>query len=149
MSDYIRIFCRSSRPVALTDITQFIEDGVYFDLTPRFDPPPGGDNEAEWQRLTVFYHPEKRPIVFYKSVNNALMRDEIAEISAGLPEDARQRLDKSWQTVAIEIDGSSLTEEAWEMLDSLEAYLAQRYDGIISVDDEGFYDASLQKIDFG
>ena len=145
MSDYIRVFCRSSRLIALTEITEFIKDGVYFEEEPRFDPPLS-DVEGDWQRLTVFYQPEKRPIVLHKNAGDPLMHEEIAEISAGSAEGLHRRLQETAQTITIEIHLSALTEEAWEMLDSLEAYLARTYDGIVSVDGEGFYDAALHWI---
>jgi len=147
MSNYIRVFCRSGRPILLSEVTSFIEDGVYFEDV-RFDPLPG-EAEEDWQRLTIFYQPEKRPIVLHKNVNDALVRKEIAEISAETPAgEIGRRLQGTAQMVAIEIGSlSTLTDEAWEMLDSLEAYLAQTYDGIIFVGGEGFYDAALQKLE--
>ncbi len=145
MSDYIHVLCRSRRPIALSEITDFILEGVYFD-TPQFEAMPG-DVKSDWQTLTVVYEAGKRPIVLHKSVGDALMHAEIAAMSANLPEGLRRRIAATFQVIAIEINSPMLTEEAWEMLDNLEVYLAREYDGVIFVEGEGFYDAALQKIE--
>lgn len=156
MSDFIRIICDSTEPVSSSEITGFIVEGIYFDETPRFDPPQEAANAspAGWQTLAVYYQAEKRPVLFHKSVNDQLMREEINEIveeeladkHATAAETLRRRLSRCYQTLAIEINPTSLTEEAWEMLDSIEAYLAKKYQGVIYVPDDGFFDESLQRI---
>ncbi len=145
MSDFVRVLCRSPGVIMRSQITEFITEGVYFDA-PRFEAIPS-IIEHDWRTLTIFYQPEKRPIVLHKSVGDTLMHAEIAEMSREMSEGLRRRLQETVQTIAIEINSSSLTEEAWQMLDSLEASLARSYDGVIFVDGEGFYDAALQKIE--
>lgn len=156
MSDFIRIICNSTEPLPSSEIADFIIEGVYFDETPRFDPPQEATDASptDWQTLAVFYQAEKRPVIFHKSVNDRLMLTEVKEIVeeelAGEQTEAAQtlslRLSRGYQTLAIEINPTSLTEEAWEMLDSIEAYIATKYEGIIYVPDDGFFNASLQKI---
>ncbi len=156
MSDFIRVICNSIQRLSSSEIAEFILEGVYFDEAPRFDPPPGtaSDTAPDWQTLAVYHQAGKRPIIFHKSVNDRLMRMEVDEIieedlagkQTAAAETLRRRLSRCYQTVAIEINPTGLTEEAWEMLDSIEAYLARKYQGIIYVPDDGFFDASLQKI---
>lgn len=156
MSDFIRIICNSTEPIFSSEITDFILEGVYFDDTPRFDPPQEADDAplTGWQTLAVYYQTGKRPILFHKNVNDRLMQTEIKEIveeeladkQAEAAETLRRRLLRGYQTLAIEINPTSLTEEAWEMLDSIEAYFAKKYEGIVYVPDDGFFDASLEKI---
>jgi len=156
MSDFIRVICNSTQQLLSSEIADFILEGVYFDETPRFEPlPESADGRVpDWQTLTIHYQAGKRPIIFHKSVNDRLMRTEVDEIveedlagkQMAAAETLRRRLSRCYQTIAIEINPNSLTEEAWEMLDSIEAYLAQKYQGVIYVPDDGFFDASLQRI---
>jgi hypothetical protein len=39
MSYFLYIFCRSQSPIKRQEITEFIEEGVYFDEDPRYEPP--------------------------------------------------------------------------------------------------------------
>jgi hypothetical protein len=151
MSDFIRIFCQSNTPVTRRQIATFIIDGVFFDDDPRFEPPLASvelDN-PNWEWLDMYYQAEKRPIQFYLNVADSLAREEIEEVQealvkAGAPQDLIERIASSQQTIAIEIIMETLPEDAWDMLASIEAYLAQTLQGIIYASDDGLYDAELQ-----
>ena len=156
MSDFIRIICNSTESIFSAEVANFILEGVYFDDTPRFDPPQesGSASAVNWQTLAVYYQEGRRPLLFHKSTNDQLMLKEVKEIieeeladkQGEAAASLRRRLLISYQTIAIEINPTTTTEEAWEMLDNIEAYLAGKYDGIIYVPDDGFFNASLQKI---
>jgi len=72
-----------------------------------------------------------------------LVKAEIAELAA----DLRSRVAGTRQVVAFEILRESLTDEAWEMLDSLQAHIAKIRNGFVYAPDEGLYDADLQPLD--
>lgn len=156
MSDYIRILCNSTEMLSSSEIIGFILEGAYFDDSPAFDPPQEAAEPtlADWRTLAVSYQAGKRPIIFHRSVNDQLMRTEVEEIieeeladkQTEAAETLRRRLSRCHQTLAIEINPTSLTEEAWEMLDSIEAYLAEKYQGVVYVPDDGFFDEALQGI---
>lgn len=156
MSYFLRIFCRFNELVPTAEITDFIENGCYFDDLPRFvigKVKPDAE-EAHWQSLTVHYAMGKRPIVIERNVNDELLHREVNETIANLKlsEHDRQlseiidQLSATKQIIAIEIDFDGLTDAAWEMLDCLEAHLASILSGIIYAPDDGFYDCHLQPI---
>jgi hypothetical protein len=152
MSYFLRILCRSDSPIGCDDIEQFITDGAYFDSDPHFvRTPPGAD--ADWHRLEVSYEADRRPIVMENTPAGDLLSeelDEIREVATGLaPAAARtitQHLDAVRRIIAIEIDRARLTDDAWEMVDALESFLARHLDGILYAPDDGFYDADLRPI---
>jgi hypothetical protein len=50
------------------------------------------------------------------------------------------------QVFILDVNPDSLTEEAWEMCDSIERFIASRCDGLIWVKDDGIFDANLQRV---
>src|SRR5207237_172596 len=110
-------------------------------------------SSGESESLKIIYDPERRPVIVWRNVNDDLLQEEKQEakeaIRAGEPNEAcvsaQKRLDGSRLVYALEIDPAGLTEEAWAMIDSVEAYLARECDGLIYVVGEGVYDANLTR----
>ena len=50
------------------------------------------------------------------------------------------------QVYTLEINQPQMTDDAWEMLDALEAMIMNACDGILYTDDNEFFDKDLQKI---
>lgn len=156
MSEFIHILCRSSEAISASEIADLINDGAYFDKAPRFDPLPGtAEYEAhDWRTLAVCYQERKRPVIFHKSMDAPEVREQVREIieeeladKQSAADALRRRLQCCCQTVAIEASMlASPTEEAWEMVDNVAAYLAQKYRGIVFVHGEGFFDWTRQAI---
>jgi hypothetical protein len=153
MSYFLRILCRSDAPVTADDVEEFVREGVYFDPDPEFSRAPAGTDESDPLALTIRYAPRKRPVILSGTGPGPELDEELADIReqvANLPPDVRGRiqshLDQTRQVIAIEVDRDRLTEDAWDMLDHLQAHLASVRDGILYAPDDGFYDAELQPI---
>jgi hypothetical protein len=153
MSYFIHVFCQSNKPVTRNEIANFIVEGYHFETTPLFEPPhDSSEIQAEnWKTLVVHYRSDKRPIIFRRNVNDKLLREEIKEIldeltQAQLSKVVLQKFDAIHQVIAIEIDREGLTEDAWEMLDTVEGYIAQTLEGFVYAPDNGLYDKNLRPI---
>ena len=156
MSYFLRVFCQSSELVPISEITDFIQNGCYFEEQLRFvvrKVKPDAE-ETHWQSLTVHYETGKRPIAIERNVNDQLLHQEVNETIEilKLSEPSRQlseiidKLRTTKQIIAIEIDFDGLTDAGWEMLDCLEAHLASILSGIVYAPSDGFYDGHLQPI---
>jgi hypothetical protein len=153
MTYFLRVFCRSSRAITRREIARFIVEGYFFDEKPSFEPSPESEAglDENWRRFDIHYHPEKRPVILFKDVAEKMLQGEIKEILEELapppvPEVVVKALHASQQVIAIEIDQLHLTDDAWEMVDILEAFLARELDGIIYAPDDGFFDKKLRRI---
>lgn len=151
MANHIYVHCRSAEMLTYGEIVEQISDG-YFESTPRFNPPCDGEHaaRADWSNFEVIWHPDRRPIFVERITSPDLLKaiaDEAAEKFEDFEiEDKHQlvaRLRESRQTFHFEF--GELTDEAWEMLDDLESYLASRLDGVVE-SLEGFFDADLDPL---
>jgi hypothetical protein len=156
MSYFLRIFGRSSQPLTRREIASFISAGSFFDLEPRFEPPPEAPESAEenWTVLTLHYDTEKRPVRFERNVGDALLKEEVQELlfvlNRSKPTHAQREvletIQAATQVISIEVKRETASEDCWEMLDAVEAFLAERCDGVIYAPDDGFFDKSLQPL---
>jgi hypothetical protein len=154
MSYFIRIFCQSTQKVTRHEIQEFILGGIHFDKHPVFIPAfLDPDSMVEdWGQLDITYEPDKQPVQVYRNVGDSLLETEIRElndlISAAVAPDSQQSLrdviNDARQVFAIEINRESLSEDAWAMLDSLEAYLAGNLMGLVYAPEDGFYGSGLE-----
>jgi hypothetical protein len=155
MSTHLTVFCRSRQLLPIQTLIDEIKNGVFFDDSAWFEPAPGTEEAAttDWKSFQIYYQPDKRPVVITHDVNNAQVQlliqeagDKLAQ--AGLAEkhaDLLEHLTTTYQTFVFEIDSWGATDDAWAMVDSIEAFLARTLDGVIAAD-EGFYNQDLQLI---
>jgi hypothetical protein len=109
--------------------------------------------DPSWKSLTIRYDPAKRPLAIERNVGDPLMHEEIKEILSILnisrESKGKQRvadhLKATTQTVSIEVGLAGLTDDAWEMVDGAEAFLARTYDGIVYDSDGRFFDSRLKQ----
>lgn len=157
MTQYLRVFCTSEAPITAAQVGDFIIEGAHFDAEPRFEPLLDSPEalDPRWESLSVTYENARRPVVIeHTTAEDELLAEELSEIKEELESIAspehRQRiaehLDATRQTFAIDHDPSTLSDDAWEMLDTIEGRLAQGLDGLIYAPDDGFFDAKLQRI---
>ena len=156
MSYFLRVFCQSERLLPSQEISEFIQDGCFFDEMPllKVHPDIANTSESDWQSIHVHYQNGKRPIILQRNVNDRLLQQEIQDVTENLNSSPGvshnpniiQHLRNTMQIIALEIDFNGLTDAGWEMLDCLEAYLASKLTGIIYAPDDGFYDEKLQPI---
>lgn len=152
MSYFTRVFCRSDKPITLSEITEYADEVWYGDEPLRFDPPSAPADE-DWTTLTVTYQQDKRPVIFHHDVNNALVREEVAEVIASHFSAASRRkkyqplidrLRATHQIVAIEVSAGALTEDASELVDTVAGHLTETYQGVLYEPDIVFYDETLE-----
>jgi hypothetical protein len=134
MSDFLRVFGRSSQPITRREIADFITAGSFFDEEPRFQPSPDSPESAEenWTALTVQYDPEKRPVRFERNVSDALLKEEVQELlfilgkskQTQAQQEVLRTLKGAAQVISIEVNRETASEDCWEMLDAVEAVLA-------------------------
>ena len=156
MSYFLHVFCQSVEPITASQIIEFIRDGCYFETAPEFElfPPEAATAEIPWKALVVHYQQGKRPVRLELNVDDPLLQAEIEETMENLERWERslaqlrlkQWLAASQQVMAIACDVEGLSDAAWEMIDCLEAFVAQGWNGIIYAPDDGFYDSQLQLI---
>jgi hypothetical protein len=150
------VYCRRAVETTRQQIADWIEEGVYFDHTPEFDPPLNSAEAIalEWDHFVIRYAAAKRPVVVVRSGATAGI-DEKEEIEKGIeaefvlpPLDSvlKNRIVEAKQVFILDVNPLSLTEEAWEMCDSIEHFLASRCDGLIWAKDDGLFDANLQRL---
>lgn len=156
MSYFLRVFCQSVEPMTASQIIEFIRDGCYFETPPEFElfPPEAAAAEKLWKSLVIHYQQGKRPVRLELNVGDPLLQAEIEEVieitelSERSPAQfsLQQWLVASQQVMAIACDLEGLSDAAWEMIDCLEAFVAQGWNGIIYAPDDGFYNSQLQLI---
>lgn len=151
MSYGVTVFC-SDPAASLTrqEIAQFVVDGVYFEDTPTFDPPPDSAEATapEWEHLVIRYAEAKRPVVVFRRGPLRGIEDDIEEEFVKPPLDSamRRRLVEAPQTFTLDVDQEGLTDEAWKMCDHIERFIAGSCDGLIWAPGDGIFDATLQPI---
>ena len=150
MSYFLSLLCRWSQPLTVGFVSEFLEEGVFFDETPELHASPSADLDSEFDRIEVRYHPKRRPIII-ESSSPELVAEETAEIvdlarSRKVPKAIPQQLVSVRQIIAFELDQPRLTEDAWVFCDCLEAVIAKKLDAIIYAPDDGFYDKNLKLI---
>ena len=156
MSYFLYIFCRSQSPINRQEITEFIEEGVYFDEDPRYEPPAQfGENQGDnWDSFKLYYQDNKKPVTFYRNAQDESLRNQIEDAvddvemfgKASKEQSLIRHLEASQQVITVEIDRSDLTEDAWDLINNLERYLAKEYGGVIYAPDDGLYDHDLRLI---
>ncbi len=154
MTYFIRIFCQSQQIIPRYNIGQFILDGVHFADQPEFTPDlkDGESRLVNWDSFQIRYTPDQHPIILMCNSGDDLFeaeRNELIDlipqlVNAPIQHDLIDNLTTSTQVIAIELDRDNLSDEAWEMLDSLEAYLAETLGGLIYAPDDGFYGSGLE-----
>ncbi|RKR87027.1 hypothetical protein BDK92_1299 [Micromonospora pisi] len=147
MSQFHNIFCTSDARLTPSEIAERADETWYGDGEPSYSPQPGDD--PAWRRLEMRLPGIGRPIVFLRNVGaeeTQLYVDEaLAEPPAPLPPEVAQRIRATRQIVGIELWPESLNDDAWELLDLVQSFIASTLDGLL-VTGDGVYDAGLQPI---
>src|SRR5260370_31213817 len=147
------VYCRRLVETTSKQIGEWIEEGIYFDHTPEFDPPLNSAEASalEWDSFVIRYAAAKRPVVVVRSGPTAgigekqEIEEEIEEEFGLPPLDSvlKNRIVEAKQVFILDVNPDSLTEEAWEMCDSIERFIASRCDGLIWAKDAAISDANL------
>jgi hypothetical protein len=135
------------RPIARKDIAEFVRDGSYFDEPVAYEPSIQGD----LGELTIKYAPQRSIRLQHldrenneEIIEEALESLDSASIPAERREQLRKRLTETKAMVEIQADRTTMDQNAWAMLDALEADLMRSNNGLLYVYDEGIYGPDLK-----
>lgn len=156
MSLFIYVFCQDDSPVSAKEIAEFIEEGSYFDDPPKLSSVPASAKEegANWMELKIEYKARKRPVILHRETRSEEFMEEVEEAIealesanlAGKHSDLVSRLKGTKQLIVFEMDSKGATEDCWEMVDNMEAWIAQERNGLIYVSGEGLYNTELEPL---
>jgi hypothetical protein len=146
----ILVFCRSAATLSRQEIAEAIEEGVFFDDDPQFDPKPGSPDARApvWDSLVITYSDAKRPVIVERQGALEGIEEELEEdFGTGQLDPALQRrLVEATETFSIDINPATISDEAWEMCDFIERLIAERCDGLVYAPGDGIFDAALQRV---
>jgi len=135
------------RPIARKDIAEFVRDGSYFDEPVAYEP----SIQGELGELAIKYAPHRSiRLQHLDRENNEEIIEEALESldSASIPAERREQLRKclteTKAMVEIQVDRTTMDQNAWAMLDALEADLMRSNNGLLYVYDEGIYGPDLK-----
>jgi hypothetical protein len=150
------VYCRRALETTRQQLGEWIEEGTFFNDTPEFDPPLNSAEASapEWDSFVIRYAAAERPVVVVRNGATAGIEDkkeieeEIEEefVLPPLDSDLKNRIVEAKQVFILDVNPDSLTEEAWEICDSIEHFIASRCDGLIWAKDDGVFDANLQRL---
>lgn len=156
MSLFIHIFCQADNPLRAREIAEFIEEGSYFDNPPKIslEPVSAKENDAGWTEMKIEYKARKRPVILHRETRSDEFMEEVEEAvealeSAGLAKKHNElisRMKGTKQLIVFEVDSKGATEDCWEMIDNMEAWIARERNGLIYVSGEGFYNEELETL---
>ena len=147
MSFSFHLLFSVDRPIARKDIAEFVRDGSYFDEPVAYEP----STQGELGELTIKYAPNRsiRLRRLDRDNNEEIFEEAIesldrASIPAERREWLRKRLAETKTMVEIQVDRTTMDQNAWAMLDALEADLMRSNKGLLYVYDEGIYGPDLK-----
>ena len=151
MKYYLRIFCRESVPLSPEEVIEFIKDGFFFEPKPQITLQK--ENDRNW-KIKIVYDKERDPVVISTYLDDKESKKEIEEIKfvLNISKESKKKemistIISSTNTVyVLQINQDQITDDCWEMLDSVEAMLIGSCNGILFTSDNEFFDQKLQKI---
>ncbi|WNG25524.1 hypothetical protein F0U62_16990 [Cystobacter fuscus] len=152
MSLFVSVFCQSAEPIRAKDLFEFVKEGSYFENPPSVTTSPP-NSDTMWTRIDIDYDPGERPVSVYRVEKSDIAEhveeaiDELREANLVKTQSALvKKLKKSREVFALEIDPVAATDDCWEMVSSLEAWLARERNGVVYAPNDGFFDGELNRI---
>jgi hypothetical protein len=151
----IQVFCEQPQKVSLHELNEFILEGAYFE-DPKIDvlTDKSGVERNNLNALKLNYEDSKPPIIVYNISEPEGIAGEIKELlfvldlSRKTPtqQSITEKLLKTSQAFVFDFDKESITDDCWEMLDSIESFLANKCNGIVYAPDDGFFSKDLEHL---
>lgn len=152
MSESVLVLCQDTKPITCQEIIDFINDGCYFDEDVRL-------MNVTNKSVVIEYCVGVRPIIihFFSELDTI---DEMKEETRELVNDRMKNdrlddwmrknilsiVDRCQEIFLVEFAVSTeLSEECWDAMASVEAFIAREKQGII-IADEGVYNEKLELI---
>jgi hypothetical protein len=154
MSYKIQVFCKKNQEVSLHELNEFIQEGAYFEDAKVDILANENDDQSNSEALKVEYEDSKPPIIIYNvSEPEGVARETkellfVLDLSRKTPiqQSIAERLLKASQAFVLDFDKKSISDDCWEMLDSIESFLANKCDGIVYAPDDGFFSKDLEHL---
>ena len=151
MKYFLRVFCQKKDQLSPEEVIEFIKDGFFFDHEPEITLQK--ENGSGWQ-IKIVYDKEKDPVIISRSVNDKDSRKEIEEVKfvLNISKESKEKelvskmVNATALVYSLQIDQEQITDDCWEMLDSVEAMLMRSCNGILFTSDNEFFDERLKKI---
>lgn len=146
MAQWHHIFCRSDTALPREELTEYITDSWYGDGLPNITSAPHG---RAWHELIVEFPgaPSPRIDLLLDSAPEVvaeLVNEFLDEHGEQVSREVTNFLQSSQQVVSIGLRPDLLNDDAWELLDQTQAFIAKRLDGILAIAGDGIYDRDLQ-----
>jgi len=147
MSFSLYLLLASDDPIERQYIATFIDDGSYFDVTPKFEPHLQGElgdlnihfNEAGFVQFKKLAGEEAE-----SAIAEARESLDSAPISNEHQRDLENQINRTRTVIEVNVDRESMTKDSWAMLDALEADILKSRGGLLYVYDEGIYGPNLR-----
>lgn len=151
MNYFLRIFCREKAGLPPEDVIAFIKDGFFFEGEPTISLQK--ENGSNWE-IRITYDKEMDPVIISTADNDPESRKKIDEIKFILDISKQSEakklisniIDSVGPAYTIQINQDQITDDCWEMLDSVEAMLLRSCNGILYTSDNEFFDEKLKKM---
>lgn len=150
----LRVYCRSKNPLTRSQIANWVDEVAVLGAEPRFVPAPDDpeSGEPDWDFMEIVHAPRKRPILVHRIGDTAAVGESVGETVDWMeryapgepPPHLVERVRASQQVFVFELS-ANLSEEAWELVDVAQSYIARELDGVVAAED-GIYDADLQPL---
>lgn len=148
MAQWHHIFCRADATLPRAELAEHITDAWYGDGSPNITSASTGG--TAWQlSVELPGAPPRRIDLLLDSAQEVvaeLVGEFLDEHRAQLPREVTDVLRDSRQVVSIGLKPDLLDDDAWELLDVTEAFIARRLDGVVAIADDGVYDRDLQRL---
>lgn len=148
MAHFLRVMTKTSEAPALVELTKNLKAAGY-DFQTFPDQEDERFSDPNWRQYHLAYDAHKMSLMIDRSVKGdegGELSEEIAEFQADLAglagagkEAIEALLAETEQIVACMIP-DDITEQGWELVESLLETLLEATDGHLQVDGEGFYD---------
>ncbi|NJD51969.1 MAG: hypothetical protein FIB07_03790 [Candidatus Methanoperedens sp.] len=151
MKYYLRVFCQKSTPVSPEEVIGFIKDGFFFEQNPQITLQK--ENDLNWE-IKIVYDREREPVIISTRPDDKESKKEIEEIKfvLDISKESKKKemisglVNSTNAVYTLQINQDEITDDCWEMLDSVEAMLMRLCNGILFTSDNEFFDQKLQKI---
>ena len=143
VTQLLAVFAASSRTLTADDVRGIAEDAWYGEADLAFGAGSGGS-----VLLTVHLPGGGRPVVVTIEADPAVVTVMVAEQLEehdATPPDVARRLRATRQVVSFEVDLGPVDDDAWGLVDVVQAWLARELDGLV-VTDDGIYDVDLRRL---
>jgi hypothetical protein len=155
MSYKIQVFCEQSQEVSFHELNEFILEGAYFeDAKVDILTDENGFEQSNHRVLKVNYEDNKPPIIIYNVSEAEGIAEETKELlfvldlskKSPTQKSITEKILKTSQVFVIDFEKELISDDCWEMLDSIEGFLAHKYDGVVYAPDDGFFSKDLDHL---